>query len=158
MYIHDKIRAGKRKETKKKNAFDDIVVEERRALALALALAVAVVLAVARLTHLPVRRREGSDGHLQPPRRERRRLGGELLVLKRRAEHVEGVHLRHVHTLALAPRHTPKPDALAVVSLVVVYPVHTHVHVAHLVSRHRADVGDVSLVVERTTRHACVYK
>ena len=66
-----------------------------------------------------MRRREGSDGHLEPLRRERRRLGGELLVLESGAQDVEGVHLRHVHPLALASRQPALPHALAVVSLAV---------------------------------------
>ena len=67
--------------------------------------------------YLPVRRGEGSDGHLHAPRGEPGGLRAQFLILKRRSENVERVHLRHVDTLGRAARHATLTHAVAVVRL-----------------------------------------
>ena len=70
-----------------------------------------------RRTYLPVRGREALDGGGQASGGEPDGFRAELFIGKRHAKHVERVHLRNVHALALAASHLAAADVLAVVAL-----------------------------------------
>ena len=67
--------------------------------------------------YLPVRRGEGSDGNLHAPRGESGGLRAQFLILERRSENVERVHLRHVDAFGSAARDATPTHAIAVVRL-----------------------------------------